>query len=360
MNTFNFKIIKNKTLYTMELKMKTTKIFSLVCCFVIIIIFFWGCTPGQETIETTTIYLQEIELTGPINQSPIHITDSTNAPSITISPRLSYGTPTSVDGKISGHTLVNQDGYFQIDTVFNPDGTINHYQESPGANRYQYKENNLFWEMPSVNASLDIDLKLTRNFSLFGGVNYSSVNNQSLWGGNFGLGLFGISQNAIAFRVDIGAHIQSIAYDAYTIESVEITGPSGSSDYVIFYHDIDQTSHINPFINLTLNSASPDWIFNFFVNAGYSWQTLADFEPEEPDDNYYDDEFFPYYSYREIVYDLRGETTIGFFHFTPGLIFNFGDYTRLLVGSRFYFITQLDQASTTLFILPMMQVDFTL
>jgi hypothetical protein len=217
----------------------------------------------------------------------------------------------------------------------------------------------LHWSIPSVTAALDVDVKLSRTFALFGGVNYSSENNKSLWGGNFGLGIYGVSKKNIAVRLDIGAHIQTIAYDAYTVKSVEITGPNAYDDYVIFYHDVDETSHLNPFINLTLNSCSPDWIFNFFINTGYSWQTLADFEPKEKDDDYYD-EYYYYDHYREIVYDLRGESTIGVFHFTPGLIFNFGSYTKLLVGSRFYFISQLNDASPSLIILPMMQVDFTL
>ena len=318
-----------------------------------------GCSVGNETIKTTTIYLQEIEIDGPINQSPIHFTDSTETPSITFSPRFSYTTKNDVSGKVAGHTLVNEYGFFEVDTIFNPDGTINRYEEVSGANRFQYQDNNLFWSVPSVNAGLDIDIKLTRNLALFGGVNYSSENNKSLWGGNFGLGLFGVGKNYIAFRLDAGAHIQSIAYDAYTVESVEYTGSSGADDYVIFYHDVDETSHFNPFINLTINSCSPNWIFNFFVNAGYSWQTLADFEPAEPDEDYYDDYYY-FDFYREIVYDLRGETTIGFFHFTPGLTFDFGEYTRLLVGTRFYFISQLNEASSSLFVMPMMQVDFSL
>ena len=58
---------------------------------------------------------------------------------------------------------------------------------------------------------LDVDIKITRSFALFGGVNYSSNNNQSLWGGNFGLGLFGVSKKGLAFRLDVGAKInQSI------------------------------------------------------------------------------------------------------------------------------------------------------
>jgi len=325
---------------------------------IIVAVLLYGCTT-QETVKTTTIYLQEIELSGPINQSPIHISDSSETPSITFSPRFSYSVQNSVEGKIEGHTLVNGNGVFEIDTVFNPNGTINHYEEVQGANRYQYKGNNLQWNIPSVTAGIDIDLKLSRNFALFGGVNYTNNNNKSLWGGNFGLGVYGASKKGMAFRLDAGAHVQSISYDAYTIESVEITGPSATDEYVIFYHDVDESTNLNPFIILTINSCYPDWIFNFFVNAGYSCQTLADFEPKEPDENYYD-ELDPFYSYREIVYDLRGESTIGFFHLTPGLIFNFGEYTRLLVGTRFYFITELNEASSSLFILPMMQVDFSL
>jgi hypothetical protein len=338
--------------------MKKDNLILYVYFIIVIIVLLYGCTT-QETVKTTTVYLQEMELTGPINQSPIHISDSSDTPAITFSPRFSYSIEKSVDGKIAGHTLVNQNGVFEIDTVFNSDGTINHYEEVPGANRYTYKGNNLFWNIPAVTAGLDIDFKITRNFALFGGVNYTNDNNISLWGGNFGLGVYGASKKGLAFRLDAGAHIQSISYDAYTIESVEITGPSATDDYVIFYHDVDESTNLNPFINLTINSCYPDWIFNFFVNAGYSWQTLADFEPKEPDEDYYN-ELDPFYSYREIVYDLRGESTIGFFHFTPGLIFNFGDYTQLLIGSRFYFISELNEASSSLFIMPMMQFDFTL
>ena len=179
-------------------------------------------------------------------------------------------------------------------------------------------------------------------------------------GGNFGLGIYSVNNKGLAVRLDIGAHIQSIYYDAYTVEDVRITGPSGSEEYVIFYHDADETSHLNPFINLTFNSYHPDWIINFFINLGISGQTLADFEPQDPDDDYYDEYYFFYDSYREIVNDMRGESTIGLLHFTPGLTFNFGENYRLLIGSRFYFLSSFDSASTKTFIMPMLQVDFRL
>ena len=317
----------------------------------------YSCAPNQ-TVQTTTIYLQELEATGPINQSPIHITDSSEAPSITFSPKFSYSTQTSVTGKVAGHSPVNEDGIFQVDTIFNSNG--NHYEQTPGANKYTYNEDNLTWNIPAITMGLDVDIKITRSFALFGGVNYSSNNNQSLWGGNFGLGLFGVSKKGLAFRLDVGAKIQSIYYDAYTIEDVRITGSNGSEEYVIFYHDADESSQFNPFINLTINSCNTNWLINFFLNFGYSTQTLADFEPQDPDDNYYDQYYSPYYSYREIVYDLRGESTFGFLQFTPGISFDLAENSRLLLGAGFYFITDFDNASAKTFILPIMQFDFAL
>lgn len=318
------------------------------------------CSPSQEIVETTTIYLQEIDVNGPLNQSPIHLTDKSETPSITFTPGFSYNTTKSVQGKIAGHTMVNEDGIFQVDTIFNSDGSINHYEEAPAANRYQYTKNNLNWFLPSVKAGLDIDFKITKNFGLFGGINYSTSSNKNLWGGNFGLGLYGAGESGMAFRLDVGAHIQSISYDAYTVEKVVITG-AYSSEYVLFYHDIDENSNFNPFINLTINSCKTDWLFNFFLNFGYSTQTLADFEPKQLDEKYYEDWlFYPDNIYREITYDLRGESTLGLFHFTPGLTFALGENYNLLVGSRFYFITSLNDAATTTFIMPMMQVDFNL
>jgi hypothetical protein len=214
--------------------------------------------------------------------------------------------------------------------------------------------------VPDITMGLDVDLKITRNFALFGGLNYTSANNKSLWGGNFGLGLFGASKKGFGFRIDIGAHLQSIYYDAYTVEDVVITGPGGGENYVIFYHDKNESTHLNPFINLTINSCNPEWLVNFFMNFGFSGQTLVDFEPKDTDDDYYDDGYYYYDSYREIVYDVRGSKTIGLFHITPGLTFYFGENSRILIGTRFYFITQFDEASPKSFILPMMQVDFSL
>ena len=310
-----------------------------------------GCTTVQ------TLYLQEVEVTGPINQSPIHITDSSGT-SVTISARFSYNPEKEIKAKTDGTPMVNDEGFYQVDTIYNSNGTIT-YKKS-NENRFQYQGQNLTWNFATVTAGLDIDFKLSRNFALFAGVNFAGGNNKSLWGGTGGLGVFGV-KNGIAFRLDAGFHIQSIAYDAYTIAEVKETDFFGSSEeYVLFYHDIDNSTNFDPFVNFTFNTAKTDWILNIFINGGYSVQSLLDFEPKTIDYEWFPIPLPPFVYQTTTTIDFRGETTAGFLHFTPGIYFNFAEQSRILIGARFFYETQLKEATQNLFILPMLQVDFTL
>jgi hypothetical protein len=311
----------------------------------------FGCT----TVKT--LYLQDVEITGPINQSPVHITDSTNTPSFTLSMRFTYNPEKQLKAKSDGTPMVNSQGFYQVDTTFNNDGTIT-YTKTPGVNSYPYPGQNLTWNFATVTAGLDFDFKLSRNFALFAGVNYAGGNNKSLWGGTGGIGVFGVS-NGIAIRLDAGLYIQSIAYDAYTIAEVTETDFFGSTEeYVLFYHDIDESTYFDPFVNFTFNTAKKNWVLNVFVNAGYSVQTLLDFEPKTIDYYWYP---LPPFTWGETVTsDFRGETTAGYIHFTPGVYFNLSEQSRIVIGARFFYETQLEESSKNLFILPMMQVDLSL
>jgi len=316
--------------------------------FCIFVLTLFGCT----TIET--LYLQDVEVIGPINQSPIHITDSSGT-SVTISARFSYNPEKEMKAKTEGTPKVNEDGFYQVDTIYS-NGTIT-YKKS-NENRFQYQGQNLTWKFATVTAALDFDFKLSRNFALFAGVNFAGGNSKSSWGGTGGLGVFGF-KNGLAFRLDAGVHIQSIAYDAYTIAEVKETSFWGSTEeYVIFYHDIDNSTHFDPFVNFTFNTAKTDWVLNIFINGGYSVQSLLDFEPRTIDYEWFP--LLPFIYQTTTTIDFRGETTAGFLHFTPGVYFNLAEQGRILIGARFFYETQLEEASKNLFILPMMQVDFSL
>ena len=318
-----------------------------------ILLLATACGPSSTTV--TTIHLQEATATGPINQAPIHLTESRETPSFTLSPKFSYNGINENQAFLEGHTPVNADGIFQVDTFYHTNGSVTYYQ-APGANIYQYNGQNLSWDIASITAGVDFDARLSKAFALFTGISYSSTNNKNLWGSASGLSLILESEN-LAFRFDFGIQFQSIAYDAYTVEIVQTTTSSGTYEYVIFYHDLGKSTHWDPFLNVTFNTASKNAFINFFINAGYSIQTLVDFEPKDYDNSYY--YWFPAYDYhREVVEDLRGESTAGYMNFTPGIYFSLGESSRIVAGVRFFFETQLEDATTTTFILPMLQADF--
>ncbi len=320
---------------------------------ILVLLLVSGCTTTVQTL-----YLQETKISGPINQSPIHLTDSSETPSVTISPRFSFNTQKKLNGSLEGHSPVNANSIFQVDTSFFDDGTVK-YTTTPGANVYSFDGENLTWDQSTFTAAIDFDFALSKNFALFAGINYSSQKSGGLWGGNAGLGLFGSGKN-IAFRFDAGVHIQTLKYDAYTVALVKTkTIFGGSDEYVLFYHDIDKSTNFDPFFNFTLNSSNKEWLLNFFINAGYTVQTLFDLTPSTPDTRYYN--FFLLFPTETVITeDFRGESAVGFFNFTPGIYFDVGENSRILLGARFYLETQLESSNPKTFILPMLQADFRL
>ena len=316
---------------------------------IILVLLISSCSPSTTI---TKIYLQDIEVSGPINQSPVHITDSTQT-GITISPRISFNTKKSLQGKVDSHTMVNSHGIFQMDTVINNDGTF-YLRETPGANRSPFTGKNLTWNIAEITASMDFDFKLSRSFALFGGVNYSVVNEKPLWGGQFGLGLISSGKYA-SFRIDAGLNVQETPYEANTIVSVTKTSASGTSSYVIDYLDASKETNFSPFFNFTLNSSNPDWLLNIFFQAGYSIQNLVNFTPEA---EVYHNPF--YYDDVSVTEDLRGEAAAGLINITPGIFLNVGDTGRVLVGTRLYWIAQVKEVENYIYIMPLLQFDFNL
>lgn len=320
--------------------------------YISVMVFVFLITACAPSTTVTKIYLQEVEVSGPINQSPVHITDNSES-GITISPRIVINSNKSHHGKINDHTLVNAQGIFQVDTIFNNDGTFS-FEEIPGVNKYPFKGKNFAWYTPDVTASLDFDLKISKSFAFFIGGNYVVVKQKSLWGGLFGIGLMGAGTNA-AFRFDVGLNVQEIPYNAYTIVSVTRTSSSGSTNYITDYHDISKNTQYNPFAAITINSFNEDWLINIFLNAGYRTQSLVNFSPE---DQVYHNPF--YYGDVYVTEDLRGEVTAGIIDITPGLYFNFGNSGRIILGAKFNWIVQIEELDNSFQVLPVLQLDFTL
>lgn len=301
-------------------------IYLVLFCPFLIVFLLTGCTTVKDTL-----YLREAEVSGPIMPAPIHLTDSTDTPSFTISPRFSYSTQKKLYGDID-----QSSAYYSFDTTFSP------------------SEHSLTWNIANLNAGVDMDLALSKVIAISFGVNYSSQTNFSAWGGNFGIG-FNTYNPGTAFRFDVGLQVHSMKYDAYTIVHRVVESFWGNSDsYTLFYHDVGESTHFDPYFNLTFNTAYKSWPVNIFFNAGYVIQTLFAFEPRT---------VYRYYPATNTEYfktDKRGSSTAGFINLTPGIFFYLNESSRLLIGSRFYIESLISSADPKLFIMPMMQVDFTL
>lgn len=282
---------------------------------------------GCKTVEET-LYLRQAEVTGPIVAPPIHLTDSTDTPSFTISPRFTFNTKELFTGDV-----VQRTSYYTHDTAFIP------------------LDNSLLWDIAAISAGIDMDFALSNKFAITFGVIYSSNSNYSSWGGNLGIGFFGY-KNETAFRFDAGIQINTMQYDAYTVIHTRVTDPwwGDTKEYTGFYHDIGSKIQVDPYFSLTYNTAYKNWPLNIFINVGYSVQRLFNFEPRTS--------YLAFGHYRST--DLRGSCTAGFFNFTPGIYFILGESNRILLGSRFFVETLLGSGDPKFFILPMIQLDFRL
>ena len=292
--------------------------FHIKTAIVISILFsFCSCT----TI-TDTLYVQDVEVKGPINQPPIRVTGKDSA-SFTISPKFFINSNKSYNGLVEGHTQVNSEGIFEVDTITSGNSVT--YQEAAGSNNYEFEGENLHWVTPDYFVGLDIDIALSRKIALSGGFSMSGKDKTNLYGYRVGLGFYSASDN-FGVRFDGGLIWQKYSYNAASV----VIRDDGSADReVFFFGDKGSSTNLNHYLSLTLNTIYNDLPLNFLVNFGYSGQSLIDYEPNHYDDEYY--LFDPYYR----VEDMRGEAYAAFINVSPGMYISLTKWSRLVFAKIF-------------------------
>lgn len=277
-----------------------------------------------------TIYLQDVEVKGPINTPSIHITKNRTPGTITFSPRVNVNGYSEISGNTGGERYRNTE------------------QDSLFSN----KSKNLLWTMPEFSLGMDFDLALTKSFGFAAGLNYSKINGQQLLGGSFGIAFVAEKENSAA-RFDFGILVQELFYEA---KSVVVTTEdyiwSNPTTSVMYYRDIGKNSNVNIYAGLTLNSKMQEFPVNFFFNLSFFTQSLLDYEPSTETD------FLYLFALTEkIVTDARGEAMSSFLSVAPGVFLEFTDWSRLVLGARFMYDLGLDSSSKELLVLPIIQLD---
>jgi hypothetical protein len=319
----------------------------LFAAIALIFINLIGCTTINQTI-----YLQKIDVTGPMNNPPLNITTEQKQGSFTISPRFIINDNKQISGRIEKHSSVDPLGIFRVDTAFNNDGS-RYYKES-NLNSQEFNGNNLKWNLPSFSAAVNMDYAVGNHVALNMGLNYSVHNQDDFLGGNAGIGFFS-QKDGSAFRFDAGIMWQSLSYEAWTVVITEERPLFGSASTTVdFFKDRDKSTNWNPYASLTFNTYSKNSPLNFFLNLGYFSQTLFDFEPSNPNPEYYP------LGITVIRNDQRGESTTSFLNLSTGVFINMTEKSRVILGVRLMKETQIEQTSKSLFVLPVLQFDMNL
>ena len=301
--------------------------------------FFILSYSGCETVKVQeTIYLGDVDVQAPINTPPIRtIHRNTGNSEIKVSPKLVINQNRSITTSTSGSFY----------SSLSPRDSLKPF----------FREQNLEWSFPDIVAGVDIDIPLTKSIFFTGGFHFSNIGNQSAIGGAAGFGVGGLN-GSTAFRIDAGVLVQKHLYNAETVvKRVEIYNNGSTKEFISIYSDNAATTNLNPYVTLSFNSAYESPV-NFYIGAGYFTQSLLGFVPS----NYVGDRpwWLPVWNtgIEYIKTDKRNDVNIGFYFFSPGVIYKFMDNANALVGIKLLKTVGNDTKADAWMIMPSIQVDF--
>jgi len=302
----------------------------MLCCFLLPtgLLFLTGCV-------TESVYLQNLSVDGPLILPPVHVTADSVANSWHVTPHFSTNSERNMNGRVDGHSRVNANGTYQVDTN-QSNGT---YSEKDGVNTYTFQGENLAWSLPNYTLGLDFDYTLTDHLALSLGLSYSPGKQREYWGGSVGLGYF-FYNRGMGGRIEGGIVFQSTAY---TVDYVHVVEPafSQTSD-VTFLHKNGRDMNSNFYGSLTINSMRTDWLVNLFLQVSLSTQTLVNVASPQSNG----------------LEELRVNHLSTFLSISPGLYLILSPSSRVMVGLRLAHGMSIEDASHDFVPMPLIQVDF--
>ncbi|MBI5472069.1 MAG: hypothetical protein HY961_06955 [Ignavibacteriae bacterium] len=298
--------------------------------FAIISLVFAGCA-------SQSVYLQQISVDGPQVQAPLFITNANKPGEIRIAPRIGINLGQVLAGRALGHSKVNADGIYKVDTVI-ANGARSYF-EPDGANTKPFEGNNFSWLPTKVNVSLAVDYVWVKNISFVGGLSYGASASESYWGGEAGVGFFFESRN-FGVRIDLGAHIST---NSYAVDYVVMDPPftfETRRKQVAFYHDEGKETDVTSYAAFTANTKIPSWPVQLFTQATINRQTLVHLKQKAS------------FSDESTVL-----SSVSYFIVTPGLYFDFSSRSRMLLGVHLRDETELLGAHPGVLVTPFVQLE---
>ncbi|MGD8778186.1 MAG: hypothetical protein PVH88_04415 [Ignavibacteria bacterium] len=288
----------------------------------LITFFLIGCTPS-----VTINRVQGVKTEASSINIPVKITQNKEKRPGVISTYVMFNGNKTKESYIEGHTDVNQNGKFIIDTLEQIGPIAYQFEETEGDNDYIFDGNNFIVKNPDFELGFEIDYALTNFLALTGGGNICKYDNKAFLGGNFGFGFFKETEN-LGFRMDIGWESKHTRSEA-TFVMHDKDFVDGKREGVI-YKIARSESFIDPFASFTLNTKKAEWPVNLFFNFQLGYKTYYDYSLQRID---IADVFFAplLNKYQFDVGEFEKEKDYKSFGF--GLYYNVGDYGRIIIGA---------------------------
>lgn len=283
----------------------------------------------------TTTNLQNLAVEGPMFQPPVHLTkDSTRT--FQLHPWISWVSPNTRSGRVSGHTMVNSNGVYQVDTIKTT--TPYQYQERTGTNDSDFQGTNFQWTLPSNVAGLDMDIALSSSNAISIGGSFASMDSGSYWQAHISIGSMSHWEHTSA-RVDLGVEWQNQKYDADFVHTTvtRLLGP----DDVEFLSVHQNQTQVNYFISAMINGSSEKTPVNFFLQAAVVRQSLFYISDETGSNAALNDNSETHY-----LYSL-----------TPGVSLRIASQLACTFGVRFIWDASTQTPATTTY-QPLVQIDW--
>jgi hypothetical protein len=280
-----------------------------------------------------SVYVQQLRTDGTQVKPPLFMTDNPKEGDVRLVPKVAVGIPQKLVGRTPGHSNVNDNGVYQVDTVGS-----NEFIERAGVNKHTFQGRNFHWEPPRVTASLDFEYFVTKTFSIVAGANYASSSSRSFLGAAAGVG-FSFESKNLGIRVDLGAHWSSVAYD---VDYGVATKQFGQTDSrVEFFHETGKSSYLNSYGAFTINTKINTWALQGFLQLGINRLTLVDMTRRT-----------------SITDNAVVLQSASFFIVTPGFFVEVASGTRIVAGVHLSDETELLEADPGVLVVPFLQFEF--
>ncbi len=296
----------------------------------LISLLFGGCA-------SQSVYLQQISVDGPQVQAPLFITNDNKPGEIRVTPRIGINLGQRLAGRALGHSKVNADGIYKVDTV-NTNGTIQYF-EPDGVNSKTFEGNNFSWLPTKVSASVAVEYVAAKSIAFVGGLSYGANSPENYWGGEAGVGFFFESRH-FGVRIDLGAHFST---NRYAVDYVVTDSPftfETRRKQVAFYHEEGKKSHVTSYAAFTVNTKVPGWPVQAFTQMTINRQTLVSLTQKAA------------FSDESTVLE-----SVSYFIVTPGLYVDLTPKSRVLLGVHLRDETELLTADPGVLLTPFLQFE---